>query len=140
MIGFSPTAEFRLPPPPPKRSWMVADNEPGRLRPSAGEDLTNKTARAFLFAIEPGMRAVEIVGLMHDQVFDIKRTERGVLWDRAEVLVLSTKVGIVLFVTAMISPSGGVQGYPVRVSVPDAAGSSGCFQLEPPKQQLQALL
>lgn len=76
MIPANPLADVRLPPPPPKRARLPTSDELERLAHSAGDDLRNKTARAFhafLFAMETGMRAGEIVRLSQDCVFIEKR-------------------------------------------------------------------
>lgn len=76
MIDANPAADVRIPPPSPKRSRLPTDDELARLAQSAGSDLSGKTARAFhafLFAMETGMRAGEIVGLKLDHVFLEKR-------------------------------------------------------------------
>lgn len=72
MIAANPMSDVRTPPASPKRSRMVTEKELEALAISAGDDLTNKTARAFhafRFAIETGMRAGEIVRLSSEHVF-----------------------------------------------------------------------
>lgn len=66
MIQVHPMTDVRKPTEPPPRTRRPSDDEIARLALAAGEDLTLATARtfhAFLFAIETGMRAGEIVGL-----------------------------------------------------------------------------
>lgn len=66
LLTRNPMAEVRRPPAPQPRQRLPTAAELERLAMSAGADLTAATARAFhafLFAIETGMRAGEIVGL-----------------------------------------------------------------------------
>ncbi|MGI3168445.1 tyrosine-type recombinase/integrase [Pseudooceanicola sp. C21-150M6] len=66
MLDKSPMKGVRRPAQPPRRDRLVTADELDRLRLVAGDDLTHARARAFhafLFAIETGMRAGEIVGL-----------------------------------------------------------------------------
>lgn len=75
LIDQNPMADVRKPSKPPPRDRIATDREMEALALSAGEDLTKATARAFqafLFAIETGMRAGEIVGLRWEQV-DLER-------------------------------------------------------------------
>lgn len=70
-------AEIRRPKSPPPRKRRVSEGEFEALAISAGADLSNPTVRAyhvFLFAVETGMRAGEIVGLTWDAVSLDERT------------------------------------------------------------------
>lgn len=86
LIQVNPIADVRKPSKPPPRDRIVTEAEMERLALSAGNDLTNATARAFhafLFAIETGMRAGEIVGLapgdvdMVERVANLPKTKNG---------------------------------------------------------------
>lgn len=66
LIGVNPMSDVRKPRKPPPRDRRVTDRELEALAISAGGDLSTATGaafHAFLFAIETGMRAGEIVGL-----------------------------------------------------------------------------
>lgn len=66
LIDVSPLTDMRRPTTPRPRDRRVSHAEFEALAISAGDDLTAATARAFhafLFAVETGMRAGEIVGL-----------------------------------------------------------------------------
>jgi integrase len=66
MISVSPMVDVRKPVEPPARDRLPTADELAKLAHVAGGDLSTMTARAFhafLFAIETGMRAGEIVGL-----------------------------------------------------------------------------
>lgn len=79
LIGFNPLSDVRRPSKAPPRDRLVADKELERLALSAGDDLSNATARAFhafLFALETGMRAGEIIGLTWTRVDLDKRVAR----------------------------------------------------------------
>ena len=71
LITVNPMTDVRKPSMPPARDRLVTEDELARLAHSAGDDLTAATARAFhafLFAIETGMRAGEIIGLQWDRI------------------------------------------------------------------------
>jgi len=71
MIAVNPMTDVRKPKKPPGRDRLPTDDELARLAHAAGDDLSNATARAhhaFLFALETGMRAGEIVGLTPDRI------------------------------------------------------------------------
>ncbi|WP_372802845.1 tyrosine-type recombinase/integrase [Paracoccus seriniphilus] len=71
LIPRNPMQDVRRPKQPAARDRMVTQDELDRLAVSAGADLTKATARAFhafLFAIETGMRAGEILGLTPDAI------------------------------------------------------------------------
>jgi integrase len=71
LIDVNPISDVRKPTKPPPRDRLATEAEMDALAISAGDDLTNATARAFhafLFAIETAMRAGEIVGLTWDRV------------------------------------------------------------------------
>ncbi|MCA0922200.1 tyrosine-type recombinase/integrase [Pseudooceanicola nanhaiensis] len=75
MVSVNPMSDVRRPKEPPKRSRRPSDDEIERLLYVAGDDLSKSQARAvhaFLFAIETGMRAGEIVGMRSDAV-DLER-------------------------------------------------------------------
>lgn len=62
----NPVADVRKPPQSPRRNRIATEREIEALGISAGSDLGNRTARAFhafLWAIETGMRAGEILSL-----------------------------------------------------------------------------
>ena len=64
---------------PESRSRRPSKSEIEALAICADADLTNATARAFhafLFAIETGMRAGEIIGLTKDRIDTTKRVAR----------------------------------------------------------------
>lgn len=66
MISASPMTDVRKPRAPERRERRPTQDEIERLALSAGDDMAHATARAFaafLFAVETGMRAGEIVGL-----------------------------------------------------------------------------
>lgn len=66
LIPRNPMQDVRRPKQPKARDRLISQDELERLAISAGDDLSRSTARAFhafLFAIETGMRAGEIVGL-----------------------------------------------------------------------------
>jgi integrase len=70
-INANPLSDVRKPPASPRRNRLVSENEMAALSISAGSDPKDKTARSFLafqFAIETGMRAGEIVGLVQDRI------------------------------------------------------------------------
>lgn len=74
-IDRNPLKDVKKPSDPPARDRRVLDSELEKLLEKAGTDLTTKSARAvhaFLFAIETGMRAGEIVGLCWSHV-DLKK-------------------------------------------------------------------
>lgn len=74
-LTVSPMQDVTKPSPSPARDRRPAPSELTKLAEVAGDDLTLASARAFhafLFAIETGMRAGEIVGLRVDDV-DTKR-------------------------------------------------------------------
>jgi integrase len=90
MIAINPMVDVRTPPAAPKRARLPFEAELEALAISAGDDLTNKTARvfhAFLFAIETGLRAGEIVNLTEENVFlseryvHLPRTKNGTARD-----------------------------------------------------------
>jgi len=71
LIQVNPISDVRKPSAPPPRDRLVTDEELEALAISAGDDLSNKTARAFhafRFATETAMRAGEIVGLVWERV------------------------------------------------------------------------
>ena len=71
LIDVNPISDVRKPTKPPPRDRIATEAEMDALAISAGDDLTNATARAFhafLFAMETAMRAGEIVGLTWDRV------------------------------------------------------------------------
>jgi integrase len=77
-------ADVRKPSQPAARTRRVTQDELDRLAHSAGDDLSTATARAFhafLFAIETGMRAGEILGLrpgdVEGRVAHLPRTKNG---------------------------------------------------------------
>ncbi|TMV84498.1 site-specific integrase [Thioclava sp. BHET1] len=75
MLSENPMRDVRRPAQPKRRTRLVGERELERLKHSAGADLSTATARAlqaFMFAMETGMRAGEIVGLSWDLV-DIQR-------------------------------------------------------------------
>lgn len=76
VMSSNPMEGVRQPPESAPRDRRPTNDELDRLQVSAGQDLSNATARAFhafLFAIETGMRAGEIVGLTADRVDLVKR-------------------------------------------------------------------
>lgn len=71
LIAHNPASEVRKPTKPQPRSRLPTDDEMERLALSAGDDLSNATARAFhafRFACETAMRAGEIIGLTWDRI------------------------------------------------------------------------
>jgi len=71
LIESNPISDVRKPSKPPPRDRLATPAEMDALKISAGDDLANKTARAFhafSFAVETAMRAGEIVGLSWDRV------------------------------------------------------------------------
>lgn len=71
LLNHNPLQGLQWPKDSPPRDRRPSSDEIDALRLSAGEDLRNATARAFhawLFAIETGMRAGEIAGLLPDHV------------------------------------------------------------------------
>jgi integrase len=71
LISASPMDDVKKPASPEPRDRLATAAELERLALSAGTDLTNSTARAFhafLFAVETGMRAGEIIGLVWERV------------------------------------------------------------------------
>jgi len=75
LLSSNPIEGLEWPKDSAPRDRLPTNQEIEALRISAGEDLTNKTARAFhafLFAIETAMRAGEIAGLTLEHV-DIER-------------------------------------------------------------------
>lgn len=75
MISASPMVDVRKPREPQRRERRPTQDEMEKLALSAGDDMSHATARAFaafLFAIETGMRAGEIIGLTREHV-DIER-------------------------------------------------------------------
>lgn len=86
LVSRNPCRDVRKPAEPERRERRPSQEEIDRMALSAGEDLSNKTARAFhafLFAIETGMRAGEIVGL----------TQRDIEVDRRVARLPRTKNG-----------------------------------------------
>lgn len=90
LISVSPMTDVRRPKEPEARDRRPSEDELSRLAHVAGADLANATARAyhaFLFAIETGMRAGEIVGLTWDcvdldkRVVHLSRTKNGTARD-----------------------------------------------------------
>ena len=86
LITVSPMQDVGKPSSPPPRDRLPSADDLARLAVSAGDDLTHATARAFhafLFAIETGMRAGEIVGLqwprinLDARVCRLDRTKNG---------------------------------------------------------------
>jgi integrase len=84
LIASNPMADVRKPSQPAARTRRVSQDELDRLAHSAGDDLSTATARAFhafLFAIETGMRAGEILGLrpgdVEGRVAHLPRTKNG---------------------------------------------------------------
>lgn len=79
LLGSNPMTDVKRPKQPPARDRLVTKEELEKLALSAGDDLTNATARAyhaFLFALETGMRAGEIVELVWSRVDVEKRVAR----------------------------------------------------------------
>ncbi len=79
LITVNPMSDVTKPGSPPGRERLPTTDEIDRLRVVAGEHLGLVTARvfhAFLFAIETGMRAGEIVGLRRENVDLTKRVAR----------------------------------------------------------------
>ena len=85
-ITVNPMADVRRPSKPPARDRLVTKDELDALAISAGDDLSNATARvfhSFLFAIETAMRAGEITGLtwesvdLNKRVAFLPRTKNG---------------------------------------------------------------
>ena len=79
LLSVSPMEDVKKPASPEPRDRLATTAEMERLALSAGSDLTNATARAFhafLFAIETGMRAGEIIGLIWARVDLDKRVAR----------------------------------------------------------------
>jgi len=79
LIGANPMQDVSKPQAPPGRDRLVTDEELERLALSAGDDLTNATARAFhafLFSCETAMRAGEVVGLVWARIDLDKSTAR----------------------------------------------------------------
>ena len=77
LIDASPMVDIRRPKTSPARKRRVSEAEFKALALSAGSDLTAATARAyhaFLFAVETGMRAGEIIGLTWDDISIDDRT------------------------------------------------------------------
>ncbi|WP_372993806.1 tyrosine-type recombinase/integrase [Sulfitobacter sp.] len=77
LITVSPMLDIRRPKSSPARKRRVSEAEFAALSISAGSDLSAATARAyhaFLFAVETGMRAGEIVGLTWANVSIDERT------------------------------------------------------------------
>ncbi len=75
LISENPLADVARPSKPPPRDRLPTQDEMERLAISAGDDLSNQTARAhhaFLFAIETAMRAGEITKLTWADI-DIER-------------------------------------------------------------------
>lgn len=71
LISANPLSDVRRPKENPARDRVVTADELERLAVSAGDDVTNATARAFqafLFSCETAMRAGEVVGLTWDRV------------------------------------------------------------------------
>lgn len=76
MISANPMQDVRKPSKPPARERRVTEAEIERLAHVAGDDLSTATGRsfhAFLFAIETGMRAGEILSLTSETVDVAKR-------------------------------------------------------------------
>ena len=76
LISANPMQDVTKPTPPPGRDRLVTQDELDRLALSAGDDLSNATARAFhafLFSCETAMRAGEVTGLVWARV-DIARS------------------------------------------------------------------
>lgn len=72
LLRSNPVEDVRTPRKPPPRNRVATSAEMDALALSAGDDLSNATARAFhafRFASETAMRAGEIVGLSWDRVF-----------------------------------------------------------------------
>ena len=79
MIGKSPISDVRKPREAERRERRPTTAELERLALSAGTDLTASTGRAFhafLFSIETGMRAGEIIGLTAEDVDLDRRVAR----------------------------------------------------------------
>lgn len=79
LMTANPLSDVRRPTKPQPRDRIPTQDEMDRLAVSAGSDLTNATARAyqaFLFAIETGMRAGEIVGLTPSCIDTKRRVAR----------------------------------------------------------------
>jgi integrase len=79
LLDINPISDVSKPTKPPPRDRLVTDAELERLALCAGTDLTATTARAFhafLFAIETGMRAGEIIGLTWEHINIDERTAR----------------------------------------------------------------
>lgn len=75
MVSVSPMTDVRKPTEPERRERRPTQAEIERMALAAGDDLSNATARAhaaFLFSIETGMRAGEVVGLTWDRL-DLER-------------------------------------------------------------------
>lgn len=87
-LAVNPAKDVRRPPGSPRRTRRVSAREAERLVAALGwdafsapENLSQRAAAVFLFAIETGMRAGEIVGLtwdrMRDKVATLPRTKNG---------------------------------------------------------------
>ncbi|WP_171181010.1 tyrosine-type recombinase/integrase [Ruegeria sp. HKCCD8929] len=79
LVAQNPLIDVSKPKKPPPRDRLPTADEIERLRHCAGEDLNKATARAFhafLFAMQTGMRAGEIAGLVWDRVDLDKRVAR----------------------------------------------------------------
>lgn len=101
LIAVNPMTKVRRPKEPPKRSRLPTQDEIERIGYVAGADLTTRQGRAFhafLFAIETGMRAGEIVGLragdvdLTRRVATLPRTKNG---DARQVPLSSEAVRLV---------------------------------------------
>lgn len=70
-IDANPLSEVRKPPKAPARDRLVSRDEISKLLEVGGTDLSKtagRTIHAFVFAIETGMRAGEIIGLHWDDI------------------------------------------------------------------------
>ena len=77
LMSHNPMDGVRVPKQSPPRDRLPTDAEIEALRISAGDDLSNATARAFhawLFSIETAMRAGEVAGLLPEHVDLAART------------------------------------------------------------------